>query len=157
MRIELLWFEGCPNHEVAEELLREVLDDLDAEATVVRVEVPDEETGNRVCFPGSPTIRVDGTDIEPGWEPCEDCTPPLPGVSDAGGASRPAAAGLDRRGGRRGGGRLRPGGDHRDGGPRRTGCAAPFDSLRSLRTGFDCGHLRAPTKAWREIIAMGRP
>ena len=75
MRIELLWFEGCPNHEVAEELLREVLDDLDAEATVVRVEVPDEETGNRVCFPGSPTIRVDGTDIEPGWEPCEDCTP----------------------------------------------------------------------------------
>ena len=75
MRIELLWFDDCPNHQVAEDLLREVLDDLHAEATVVRIEVPDEETGNRVCFPGSPTIRVEGQDVEPGWEECEDCTP----------------------------------------------------------------------------------
>ena len=75
MRIELLWFDDCPNHQIAEDLLREVLDDLDAEATIVRIEVPDEETGNRVCFPGSPTIRVNGKDVEPGWEECEDCTP----------------------------------------------------------------------------------
>lgn len=75
MRIELLWFDDCPNHQIAEDLLREVLDDLDAEATIVRIEVPDEETGNRVCFPGSPTIRVNGKDVESGWEECEDCTP----------------------------------------------------------------------------------
>ena len=75
MQIELLWFEGCLNHEAAGVMIREVLAELAVEAAVVRVEVPDEETGNRVCFPGSPTIRVDGEEIEPGWERCLDCTP----------------------------------------------------------------------------------
>ncbi len=79
MRIELLWFEGCPNHHAAEALLREVLAEERAarhfEASIARIEVPDEASGVAVCFPGSPTIRVNGQDIEPGWEPCEDCTP----------------------------------------------------------------------------------
>lgn len=74
LRIELLWFEGCPNHHAAEALLRDVLSKR-LVATIERIEVPDEATGNAVCFPGSPTIRVEGRDIEPGWEPCEDCTP----------------------------------------------------------------------------------
>jgi hypothetical protein len=73
--IELLWFEGCPNHEAAEAILRERMSALGIDAPIVRVEVPDERTGKRVCFPGSPTIRIDGHDIEPGWEPCADCTP----------------------------------------------------------------------------------
>ena len=75
MQIELLWFDDCPNHHDAEALVRNVLADLDVEAPLVRIKVPDEETGNRVCFPGSPTIRINGADVEPGWEPCEDCTP----------------------------------------------------------------------------------
>jgi hypothetical protein len=75
MKIELLWFEGCPNHEGAEAMVRDVLTRHGAHAEIVRVEVPDLETGNRVTFPGSPTIRVNGVDVEPGWEPCEDCTP----------------------------------------------------------------------------------
>lgn len=74
-RIELLWFEGCPNHEAAERLLRERVAALGVEAPVVRIEVPDEATGERVRFPGSPTIRVDGVDVEPGWEETEDFTP----------------------------------------------------------------------------------
>jgi hypothetical protein len=75
MRIELLWFAGCPNHRTAEALLREVLAEEHLDAAIQRIEVPDEAAGIAVCFPGSPTIRVNGTDIEPGWEPCEDCTP----------------------------------------------------------------------------------
>lgn len=74
-RIELLWFQGCPNHEAAEALLRERMVALRVSAPIVRIEVPDEATGNRVCFPGSPTIRVDGRDVEPGWTPCNECTP----------------------------------------------------------------------------------
>ena len=75
MRIELLWFQDCPNHETAHRMIDEVLADLHVDAAVTRIEVPDETVGNRVCFPGSPTVRVDGEDVEPGWEPCEDCTP----------------------------------------------------------------------------------
>lgn len=75
MRIDLLWFDDCPNHDGAERMIQGVLDELDVDVPIVRIEVPDEETGNQACFPGSPTIRVDGEDVEPGWEPCEDCTP----------------------------------------------------------------------------------
>lgn len=75
MRIQILWFQDCPNHHAARVMIADVLRDLRVDATVEAVEVPDAETGARLCFPGSPTIRVDGEDIEPGWQPCDDCTP----------------------------------------------------------------------------------
>ncbi len=75
MRIELLWFQGCPNHLDAEALLRDVLAEEGIEEPVIRIDVEDEETGKRLCFPGSPTIRIDGRDIEPDWAPCDECTP----------------------------------------------------------------------------------
>lgn len=75
MDVELLWFQGCPNHEGAEDLLRSVLDERGLQVPIRRVAVEDEVTGRAVTFPGSPTIRVNGADVEPGWTPCEDCTP----------------------------------------------------------------------------------
>jgi len=75
MRVELLWFEDCPNHETAESMLRSVLDEYGVRAEIQRIEVADERKGDEVRFPGSPTIRINGLDIEPGWEDCEDCTP----------------------------------------------------------------------------------
>ena len=75
MQVELLWFEGCPNQLAAEVMLRDVLAEQRVEAEIIRIDVEDDETGQRQCFPGSPTIRIDGRDVEPGWEPCEDCTP----------------------------------------------------------------------------------
>jgi hypothetical protein len=75
MQIELLWFEGCPNHQHAETLVQGVLAQEHIDARIQRIQVDDEETGKVVCFPGSPTIRINGRDVEPGWAPCEDCTP----------------------------------------------------------------------------------
>ena len=75
MRIQLLWIEACPCHRDAEALVRDVLAELGVAAEIERIEVPDEATGNMVQFPGSPTIRVDGVDVEPDWEPCAVCTP----------------------------------------------------------------------------------
>ena len=75
MNIELLWSDDCPSHEAAEVMVREVLGEVGVSAPIERIKVPDEETGKRVIFPGSPTIRIDGRDVEPGWEKCEDCTP----------------------------------------------------------------------------------
>lgn len=76
MKIELLWFEDCPCHELAERLVREVLDDLSLKNVAIeRIEVSDEVRGKETEFPGSPTVRVDGKDVQPGWEACTECTP----------------------------------------------------------------------------------
>ena len=75
MHIELLWFKGCPHHRLARTMITEVLGELEKNAVLETREVDDEERGRAVCFPGSPTIRVNGRDIEPRWEPCSDCTP----------------------------------------------------------------------------------
>jgi len=75
VRIDLLWFRGCPNHETAERWLNDAMAERGIEAPIHRIQVEDEEAGNAVMFPGSPTIRVNGRDIEPGWQPCDDCSP----------------------------------------------------------------------------------
>ena len=41
MKIELLWFEDCPNHEAAEEMLAEILTELRVGDPIDRIEVPD--------------------------------------------------------------------------------------------------------------------
>ncbi len=75
MKIELLWFEGCPNHRPATDLLKEILAENRLEDEIVSIEVPDLETGEMVKFPGSPTIRIDGKDIDPAFEDTGDYTP----------------------------------------------------------------------------------
>ena len=75
MNIQILWFEGCPHHHAARELVEEVLAEKGIEASIETIEVPDLETGERVRFPGSPTIRIDGNDVEPGYEETGDFTP----------------------------------------------------------------------------------
>ena len=66
MTVEVLYFEGCPNHEPAVERVREVLRAEGIVDDVKEVEVPDTETAERLKFLGSPTIRVNGVDVEPG-------------------------------------------------------------------------------------------
>lgn len=65
IKIEVLYFDGCPNHRNAVERVREVLREENAEAEVVEVNVPDEATAQAVGFLGSPTVRVNGLDVEP--------------------------------------------------------------------------------------------
>ena len=64
--VEVLFFEGCPNHEAARELVGRVADDLGVDPEVTLVDVPDAEAAKRLRFLGSPTVRVDGRDVEPG-------------------------------------------------------------------------------------------
>jgi hypothetical protein len=65
-RVELLWWEGCPSTEEAHAILREEMTalGLDPEAIDVR-EVATDADAEREEFVGSPTIRVDGRDIQP--------------------------------------------------------------------------------------------
>ena len=65
MTVELLWWDGCPSHPEARELLASVLTALGVDADVVEHEVTSQEEAERLSFPGSPTIRVDGRDVDP--------------------------------------------------------------------------------------------
>jgi hypothetical protein len=64
--VEVLTFEGCPHAQPALELVERVVEELGLDATVRRVDVPDLETAEAHRFLGSPTIRVNGRDVEPG-------------------------------------------------------------------------------------------
>ena len=62
MRVELLWWEGCPSHTEALSALQEILRDEHIEADVELVEVENDEQARAQRFTGSPTIRIDGED-----------------------------------------------------------------------------------------------
>jgi hypothetical protein len=64
MRIKLLYFDGCPSYEHALRNLREAIaeEGLDVSVELINVGSPDE--AERLRFLGSPTIQVDGVDLE---------------------------------------------------------------------------------------------
>ncbi len=64
MKVEFLYFEGCPNHEVALTNLREVLRaaGLKDEIEIISIETPEAATRHR--FLGSPSIRINHQDLE---------------------------------------------------------------------------------------------
>lgn len=66
MRVELLFWEGCPSHPRALGELREAMAQLGLDpAGVVVCEVETEEDARRERFVGSPTIRIEGHDVCP--------------------------------------------------------------------------------------------
>lgn len=65
MRIEILSVPGCPNHARAVELVRQALSSEKTRAEIVEIVVEDNGAAARLGFPGSPTIRINGRDIEP--------------------------------------------------------------------------------------------
>jgi hypothetical protein len=66
VKVELLWWAGCPSSEEAHELLRHAMADAGIDpAGLVSREIDTDEAAERDAFPGSPTIRIDGRDIQP--------------------------------------------------------------------------------------------
>jgi hypothetical protein len=65
MKVEIFYFSGCPNHVPAVDRVREVLAQEGTPAELVEVEVKNADTAQQVGFLGSPSIRIDGQDIEP--------------------------------------------------------------------------------------------
>jgi hypothetical protein len=64
MKVEVLYFEGCPNYLPAVHRLKTVLREAGLPAEVSEIEVRDESAAKRLQFFGSPTIRINGLDIE---------------------------------------------------------------------------------------------
>ncbi|MDE3129549.1 MAG: hypothetical protein KGL16_00190 [Acidobacteriota bacterium] len=71
-RIEILYFAGCPNYLATVELVKRVAAETGQALDVRLVEVPDGEAAERKRFLGSPSVRVDGRDIEPGAQQRRD-------------------------------------------------------------------------------------
>jgi hypothetical protein len=72
MTIEMLYFDGCPSHEQLLDHLLRLLEDAGIKTPVTLREIADSDEAERERFLGSPTIRVEGRDIEPGGEERSD-------------------------------------------------------------------------------------
>ena len=64
--IEVLTFPSCPHRDAAIALAVRVREQLGSAAEVRVIDLPDQPAAEQARFLGSPTIRVDGHDIEPG-------------------------------------------------------------------------------------------
>src|SRR6516164_1497436 len=65
MKIEVLYFDGCPNYKPALVRVRQVLPEEGLFAEIVEVNVSEQSIAQKVRFLGSPSIRVNGLDDEP--------------------------------------------------------------------------------------------
>ena len=64
MRIDFLYWEECPSHDEALRRLRAVLREEGVAAEVQVTHVGTDDAARDLRFPGSPTIRIDGRDIQ---------------------------------------------------------------------------------------------
>ena len=64
--VEILYFDGCPNYEETYALVGSLAAELGLTPTIELVQVSDAEAAARLRFLGSPSVRIDGSDVEPG-------------------------------------------------------------------------------------------
>ena len=65
MKIEVLYLKGCHNHRLAVDQVLQVLRVNGVDASVEEWEVADSTMAQELRFLGSPSIRIDGLDVEP--------------------------------------------------------------------------------------------
>jgi hypothetical protein len=62
MKVQLLYFDGCPHWKVLEKRLRQALDLLDDPSTIEYLQVESQREVERLGFAGSPSVLLNGTD-----------------------------------------------------------------------------------------------
>ncbi|HYL15885.1 MAG TPA: cation transporter [Terriglobales bacterium] len=65
MKIEILYFDGCPNHELMLDRVRDVLKEEGIFAEVSELNIQDDPAAQAARFLGSPSLRINGLDVEP--------------------------------------------------------------------------------------------
>ncbi len=66
MRVEVLYFDGCPHYESLLPKLRELVAEQDPNLEIELRRVESIDDAERERFLGSPTVRIDGRDVDPG-------------------------------------------------------------------------------------------
>ena len=64
MKIELLYFNSCPSYKQALANIKAALKEKNLQAELIMVNVESEEKAQRVGFQGSPSVRINGKDLE---------------------------------------------------------------------------------------------
>ncbi len=64
MLIEVLFMPGCPNHALAVDRIRKILKAQSLDASIQEIAVTEESVARSLRFGGSPTVRVNGRDVE---------------------------------------------------------------------------------------------
>ena len=65
MNVSLLYLDGCTNWEQTLADVREVLAEYRVDADVELIRVSSQQQAEEMEFLGSPTVRVEGMDVEP--------------------------------------------------------------------------------------------
>ena len=66
LRVELLYVRDCPNHLPTLRIVKDVLRESGLPLDVIEIEIASARQAETYAFPGSPTVRVDGSDVESG-------------------------------------------------------------------------------------------
>jgi hypothetical protein len=73
MRVEVLSFEGCPNAEATRDLVRQAIYLEELDVPIAFIEVDNPEVAQRMRFLSSPSVRVNGQDVEPSANDRTEC------------------------------------------------------------------------------------
>jgi len=65
MRIEILYVPGCPNYQPTFERIQAVLASETVNTGIQAIPVTTEVEAKALSLPGSPTVRVNGENVEP--------------------------------------------------------------------------------------------
>jgi hypothetical protein len=65
MRIEVLYIDGCPHFTPTVDAVKDALGQSGLTCPVIETMVWDQEMAVKTGFLGSPTVRINGLDIEP--------------------------------------------------------------------------------------------
>jgi hypothetical protein len=65
VKVEVFYIDGCPNRQPAVERVTQLLREVDLTGNVVEIPVTDPTSAIAARFLGSPTIHINGIDIEP--------------------------------------------------------------------------------------------
>lgn len=65
IQVEILFLEGCGGAHPSKDLVKKAAEDLNLPINVEMVLVADDDQARDLQFPGSPTVRINGIDIEP--------------------------------------------------------------------------------------------
>jgi len=69
MKVELLYIADCPNYRETARILMEALSEYGLRDDLSEIEVTDSAQADALEFIGSPSIRIEGQDIESDIEP----------------------------------------------------------------------------------------
>ena len=64
IKLEYQYFEGCPNHKKMGDNLKKAIKGLEDKIDLKEILVEDEATAKQVGFRGSPTLLINGIDVE---------------------------------------------------------------------------------------------